>query len=307
MRTLKKRAAVPYVLLIPLLITLGIFMVYPLYKVVENSFYSSSFLAVSHREYVGVENYGWLFSFKLFNPRYSYFVSVLARTITWVTGSVTIKVIFGLLGALILNNKRLVGKKIYRALVIVPWGIPWAFGAMTWAWTFNSQFGIVNSILLKLHIISNSVQFFSYPLSAFFTTMLVDVWAGAPFMIIMLLAGLQALPETLYEAAAIDGAGIITRFYKITLPLLKPVLFVTSLFSLVGTFNSFDIIWILTGGGPLRATETLPIAIYKISFLYTRLGGLGKASAMTVVQVILVTLTAVIYTRIMLAKGGEWR
>ena len=304
MHILKSKTTVPYVLLIPLLLTLGIFMLYPLYKVAENSFYSSSFLAPSHREYIGVGNYKWLFSFRLFNPRFSYFVSALGKTVTWVTGSVLIKVIFGLLGALILNSKQLLGRKIYRTLVIAPWAIPWSFGAMMWAWTLNSQFGILNSILMKLHLSSAPVAFLSQPTAAFFTTMLVDAWAGLPFMIIMLLSGLQTIPETLYEAAEIDGAGIAARFYKITIPLLKPVLFITSLLSLIWTFNSFDVIWILTGGGPLRATETLPIAIYKTSFLYTRLGGLGKASAMTVAQVILVTITAAIYIRI-LVKGGK--
>ena len=286
-------------LLVPLLAAMGTLMVYPLYKVAENSFYEASFLAPFQREYVGLKNFEWLFSFKVFNPKQSYFVSSLERTLLWVTGSVTLKVIIGLLGALLLNNKLLAGRKFYRTLVIIPWAIPWAAGAMMWAWTFNSQFGIINSVPLRLHLVREPVAFLSRPTSAFLATMVVDVWAGLPFMVIMLLSGLQTIPETLYEAASIDGAGALTRVFRITLPLLRPVLLTVSLLSLIWTFNSFDIIWILTGGGPLRATETLPIAIYKTSFLYTRFGGIGKASAMTIAQVILVTLLSIFYIRLL--------
>jgi len=304
MKVLARKSVVPYVLLVPLLAALGTLMVYPLYKVAENSFYEASFLAPFQRDYIGLKNFDWLFSFKVFNPRWSYFMSALGRTLLWVTGSVALKVIIGLLGALLLNNKLLAGRKFYRTLVIIPWAIPWAVGAMMWAWTFNSQFGIINSVLLRLHLVREPVAFLSRPISAFLATMVVDVWAGLPFMFIMLLSGLQTIPETLYEAASIDGAGALTRVFRITLPLLRPVLLTVSLLSLIWTFNSFDIIWILTGGGPLRATETLPIAIYKTSFLYIRFGGIGKASAMTIAQVTLVTLLAVFYIRL-LKRGSE--
>jgi len=211
--------------------------------------------------------------------------------------SVSLKVVVGLLGASLLNNKFLMGKKFYRTLVIVPWAIPWSMGAMMWAWTFNSQFGVLNSLLSRMHLITGPVTFLANPVSAFLSTVVVDVWAGLPFVFIMLLAGLQAIPDTLYEAASIDGAGTLTRMFKITIPLLRPVLFTVSLLSLIWTFNSFDVIWILTGGGPLRATETLPIAIYKTAFRYLRFGGIGRASAMTVAQVVIVSFIMIFYVR----------
>ncbi|MDK2886461.1 MAG: multiple sugar transport system permease protein [Thermosipho sp. (in: thermotogales)] len=299
-----KKKTVPYVLIIPLLIAFGIFMFYPLYKVIENSFYESSFLNPFKRQFVGFENYKWLFNFKLFNPKWSYFMSAFGRSLLWVGLSVTLKIIIGLGGSLLLNSKHLSGSKIYRILIVVPWAIPWAMGAMMWAWTLNGQFGIVNSFLLKLHIIKSPISFFSTPLTAFISTILVDVWAGLPFVLIMLLSGLQNIPEVLYEAATIDGAGDFTKFTKITLPTLKPVILTVSLLSLVWTFNSFDIIWILTRGGPLNSTETLPIAIYNVSFLMTRFGGIGKASAMTIAQVLLVTIVSIFYIKI-LGKGAE--
>lgn len=127
---------------------------------------------------------------------------------------------------------------------------------------------------------------------------------GLPFMIIMILSGLQTIPESLYEAATIDGAGDVKKFFYITIPMIKPVLLTVTLLSTVWTFNSFDIIWILTQGGPMSATETLPIAIYKVAFLMIRFGGIGKASAMTIFQVAVVTLISVFYIRT-LRKGAE--
>ena len=299
-----KRKFVPYILLLPLIVSFALFIIYPLYKVVETSFYKASFLNPFYRQFVGLENYKWLFTFKLFDPKLSYFLAAFKRSLIWVAGSVGIKVVLGLLGALLLNSNYLVGKKVYRALVIVPWAIPWAMSAMMWAWTLNSEFGIVNSILLRLHIVDKPITFLADPKLAFITTVVVDAWVGLPFMIIMILSGLQSIPESLYEAATIDGAGDFVKFYKITLPMIRPVLLTVSLLSTVWTFNSFDIIWILTQGGPMRVTETLPIAIYNISFLMTRLGGIGKAAAMTIAQVLFVSLIAFFYIKT-LEKGVE--
>lgn len=306
MNWLRRKECIPYILLIPLLFAMVMFVVYPLYKVVESAFHASSFLAPLQREFVGFENFRWLFTFRLFDPRWSFFVAALGRTALWVTGSVLLKVILGLSGALLLNNKLLKGKGIYRTLVIIPWAIPWAAGAMMWGWTLNSRFGVLNSLLMSLRLTDGPIAFLARPTGAFLGTMLVDVWAGLPFMVIMLLSGLQAIPETIYEAAEIDGAGAFTRISRITLPLLKPVLLTVTLLSSIWTFNSFDVIWILTRGGPISATETLPVAIYQISFLYLRLGGLGRASAMTIAQVLIVTIISAFYIR-SLRRARQWR
>jgi len=298
MKFLRRKESIPYILLIPLLIAMAMLVAYPLYKVVESSFYASSFLAPGRREFVGGENFHWLFTFSFrHDPRWSFFIAALGRTVLWVAGSVTFKVVLGLSGALLLNNKLLKGKSIYKILVIVPWAIPWASGAMMWGWTLNSRFGVLNSLLMSLRLIDRPIAFLAHPTGAFLGTMFVDVWAGLPFMVIMLLSGLQAIPDTLYEAAEIDGAGIFTRLSRITLPLLTPVLLTVTLLSTIWTFNSFDVIWILTRGGPIGATVTLPVAIYQISFLHLRLGGLGRASAMSVAQVLIVTILSVFYIR----------
>ncbi len=298
------RKSTPYVLTLPLIAAFLIFLLYPLYKVFMDSFYQASFLNPFYRKFVGLDNYKWLFTFKLFNPKMSYFLSAFWKSLVWVSGSVGIKVVLGVLGASLLNSRYLAGKKVYRTLVIIPWAIPWAMASMMWAWTLNSEFGVVNSILMNLHIVNRPVTFLSYPTTAFLTTMVVDAWMGLPFMIIMILSGLQTIPESLYEAATIDGAGDVKKFFYITIPMIKPVLLTVTLLSTVWTFNSFDIIWILTQGGPMSATETLPVAIYKVAFLMIRFGGIGKASAMTIFQVAVVTLISVFYIRT-LRKGAE--
>ncbi len=298
---LSSRKLTPYILLIPIFLYFILFFAYPLYQVVQNSFFSMSMLNIFNKRWVGVNNYVWLFnSINLFSigSKYSYFVESLLTTIPWLIGSVSIKVIFGLLGALLLNSEFLKGKQIYRALVIVPWAIPWALAAMTWKWTLNSQFGIINSLLFSLHVINSPISFLSYPVSAFITTFIIDAWAGLPFMIIMILSGLQSIPNDLYEAATLDGAGDFTKLRKITLPSLKTILLTVSLLSIVWTFNSFDFIWVLTGGGPVSSTTTLPIAIYNVSFGDIGVsGGIGKASAMTIVQVMLVTVISIFYVK----------
>ncbi len=287
----------PYVLTLPLIAAFAIFIIYPLFKVFVDSFYHASFLNPFFRKFVGFENYNWLFTFKLFNPKVSYFLSAFWKSLIWVSGSVGIKVVIGTLGASLLNSGYLAGKKVYRTLVIVPWAIPWSMASMMWAWTLNSEFGVLNSLLMHLHVVDHPVTFLSLPTSAFIVTMIVDAWMGLPFMIIMILSGLQTIPESLYEAATIDGAGDLKKFFYITIPMIKPVLLTVTLLSTVWTFNSFDIIWILTKGGPMSATETLPIAIYKVAFLMTRFGGIGKASAMTIFQVAVVTIISIFYIR----------
>lgn len=302
------RKTVPYILLIPIFLYFALFLAYPLYQVTQNSFFNMSMLNPFYRTWAGLDNYIWLFnSINLFSigSNYSYFIQSLLTTIPWLIGSVSLKVVFGLLGALLLNSEFLRGKNVYRALVIVPWAIPWALAAMMWKWTLNGQFGIVNSLLFSLHIINTPISFLSTPISAFITTFITDAWAGLPFMIIMILSGLQSIPEELYEAATLDGANDFKKLYKITLPSLKTVLLTVSLLSVVWTFNSFDFIWVLTGGGPVNSTTTLPIAIYNVSFGDVGIsGGIGKASAMTIVQVIIVSIISVFYVKT-LGSGEE--
>lgn len=281
---------------VPLLLFFLVIL-YPLARVVFLALFDVSFLNPEMREFVGFGNFAAMLSAE------ARFLPAVGRSVLWVAGSVFLKVLIGLVLALLLNTG-LRGRSFYRALSIIPWGIPWAIAAMMWGWTLNSQYGFINAILMQTGFLEGPFSFLTRPGVAFGSLMVVDAWIGIPFMVIILEAGLKSIPKQLYESAWVDGAGSVAQFFHITLPMLKKVLVTGTLLSTVWTFNSFDPIWILTGGGPLRTTETLPIAIYNTGFRMVAGGNLGLAAAMTVGQVILVSFIAVFYIR---ALKEDWR
>jgi multiple sugar transport system permease protein len=285
-----------YVFTLPLLIFFAV-MAYPLLRVVYLSFFSTTFLNPAMKEFVGIGNY--LQILKGTNP----FPPALGRSVLWVFGSVALKTVLGTAIAILLDQG-LRGRNVYRGLSIIPWGIPWTIAAMMWGWTFHTQYGFINAILSRLGFISDPIAFLSTPAFAFPSLIVVDAWIGLPFMVVMLEAGLKAVPNQLYESARVDGANGFQRLFYVTLPQLKRVLITATLLSTVWTFNSFDPIWVLTQGGPLHATETLPIAIYNAGFRMIGGGDLGQAAAMTIGQVILVSIIAFFYMRLFKREGG---
>jgi len=298
----------PYILVAPLAFILG-FVVYSLTETFRLSFHKVSFLNPYSATFVGLENYKWLFTSP--SPYNSYFFQWFSKSIVWVIASVSLKVVIGLGGALILNEE-FKGKNIVRTLTVMPWAIPWAMAAMMWAWVFNNQYGILDSILMHIDKVTGifstlgiklPLSFVGLPIPAFISCMIADVWAGLPFMAMVFLAGLQAVPQELYDAAIVDGASVFQRFKHIILPQIKPIIVAASLFSMVWTFNSFDFIWVLTQGGPLHATETIPIAVYNVAFRWLRAGGLGKGSAISVMQIIIVSIMIVLYLKV-ITRGG---
>lgn len=299
---------IPYLLILPLTFILG-FVIYSLLDTFRLSLHKVSFLNPAKAVFVGFNNYIWLFTTpSVYN---SYFIQWFSKSIIWVLVSVSLKVIIGLGGALILNEEFL-GRSLVRTLTVMPWAIPWAMAAMMWAWVFNNQYGILDSILIHIDKLTGifsrlgiklPLSFIGLPLPAFVSCIIADVWAGIPFMTMVFLAGLQAVPKELYDAAVVDGASMIQRFRHVTLPQIKPIIVAASLFSMVWTFNSFDFIWVLTQGGPLHATETIPIAVYNVAFRWLRAGGLGKGSAISVMQIVVVSIMIIFYLKI-ITKGG---
>lgn len=285
-----------YIYILPLVFFFAI-VLYPFFRILFLSFFEVSFLNPALKQFVGPSNYVDLFAVS------GTFLPALARSMVWVVASVFLKTVVGLAAALVFNHD-FPGRGIYRGLSIIPWGIPWAISAMMWGWTFNTQYGFINAILKRLGLIEQSIGFLSQPTVSFASLVVVDAWIGIPFMIIMLEAGLKGIPKQLYEAASIDGANPLQSFLHVTLPQLKGVLTTATLLSTVWTFNSFDPIWILTQGGPLNSTTTLPIAIYQSGFRMIGGGDLGSAAAMTIGQVIVVSIIAYFYLQA-LKKEGE--
>lgn len=286
----------------PMLIFLVVFFFYPMFRVIYLSFFDASMLNPTAQKFVGLDNFRWLLTFEM--PGYDgvFFLNVLLRTLLWVALSVGLKFVLGLGGANLLNQS-LPGTGLFRSLTVLPWGLPWAIAAMTWDWTLNTQFGFVNGLLQRFGV-PDPISFLGTPTAAFLSTVVIDAWLGLPFMVVVMLAGLQAVPRELVEAALVDGAGAWRRFRAIVWPEIRGIALTATLLSTVWTFNSFDPVWVLTRGGPLQATETLPIAVYDIAFRQLRFGGLGKASAMVIVQIVLVSMFAFFYLRLLRRGAG---
>ena len=195
--------------------------------------------------------------------------------------SVLLKMIIGTIGALLLNAK-IRGKAAFRVMVMPPWIVPMAIGCIGWLWLYNGHFGILAGVLMRLGIIDGPFEFLAYKSSAFYSAVVTDVWIGTPMISIFILAAMQSVPDDLYEAAYVDGASRWYRFRRITIPQIMPVIVTMSLLSAIWTFNTFEVIWILTEGGPLGATTTMIIDTYKMAIANYKFG-YGATRALMVV------------------------
>lgn len=223
------------------------------------------------------------------------FWEALLHTGIFTVGSVTLELVLGLVLALALNRAYR-GRGLVRAAVLVPWAIPTVVAALLWRFMFDSQAGIANGVLMGVGLMEEPFVWFIHTTAAWVPIILADVWKMTPFVALLLLAGLQNIDRALYEAARIDGAGPWQQFVHVTLPLLKPAILVALIFRTLDAFRVFDLIFVLTGGGPGTATE--PIALYTFSSLLQNLR-FGYGSALSVV-IFLVTFTlALFYIRVL--------
>ena len=207
--------------------------------------------------------------------------------------SVSLHMVLGLALALLLDELR-AARTALRIAFLTPWMVAPAVGATIWLWLLEPQFGVVNYLLQATHLASAPVAWLGEPLTAFLSVVAVDVWRGVPFVMLLMLAGLQTVPPEQYEAAAIDGAGTWTRFRYVTWPNLRYLVIVATTLDLINTIRHYDIIGVMTGGGPAGATEVLPVLIYNTAFRGNRL---GEAAAIGVALLILVLALAIVYVR----------
>ena len=270
-----------YALIAPAAIYIILIVAWPLLETIRLSFTNSS---LAGEDYIGLENYQKMFSSKKFN-------GIVTRTFVWMFFSVSLKLIIGLIGAVLLNAN-LKGRSIFRVLVMPPWVVPIAIGMLGWLWLYNGYFGIIAGVGMRTGILDGPFGFLAYKQSAFISTIIADVWVGTPMVTVFFLAAMQGVPRDLYEAAYCDGASRWDRFFKITLPQITPVIITMSLLSAIWTFNSFEIIWILTEGGPRGSTTTLIIDTYKQALGNYKF---GRGAARAVVVMILLMLFAGFY------------
>ena len=270
-----------WVLIAPALVFIGVIVAWPLLETIRLSFTDAT---LGGESYIGLTNY-----IDLFNS--SKFYDVVGRTFFWMFLSVTLKLVMGLIGATLLNAA-IPGKALFRILIMPPWVIPIAIGVIGWKWMYNGYFGLISGLLMEFGILDERVALLATKTSAFYSAVVTDVWVGTPMVTLFFLAAMQGVSRDLYEAAWVDGAGRWYRFRRITIPQIMPVIVSMALLSAIWTFNSFEIIWILTEGGPRGATTTLIIDTYKVAISSQRF---GEGAARAVVIVVLLALFSLAY------------
>jgi multiple sugar transport system permease protein len=246
--------------------------IYPIVRVLSLSFFAQNLGTQLEPRFIGFDNY-----IRLIND--GRFFQTLRTTLFFTFVSVAIELLLGL-GFALLLNQRFRGRGLARAAVLIPWALPTAVLAWAWSWIFNDQFGVLNDLLHRCGLLAHPIAWLGRGPTALFAIIFADVWKTAPFVTIILLAGLQNIPAELHESAAIDGAGSWKRFLFITLPLLAPSIAVTLLFRAIQSFGIFDLVFIMTGGGPGGATETLAIYSYNTYLRYLDFG-YGSATIVT--------------------------
>ncbi len=280
--TYKKRLT-PYCLIAPVLIFMIIVYGYPLLLTFKYSFQNVSLIG-NNSTFVGFEN----FKNVLTNPK---LYSTIILTFKWTLLTVFLKISIGFIMALFLNGKIYI-KKVNRFLVLIPWAIPQVVVAILWSWILDGQYGYLNYFLEQIGIINGPLSWLSDTSLAFISTAVVDAWMGIPLITMMFLSALSNIPESLYEAAKVDGANVFKRFIHITIPSIKTVLLIVLNLTTIWTFNSFNVIYVLTGGGPMRATETIIIKIYEEAIGKYNL---GISSTLSVIVFVILTVLSLAY------------
>jgi multiple sugar transport system permease protein len=251
-----------YTLLIPLILILFILLAYPIASALWITLQDKTIGMVGR--FIGLENYRELL---LDDP---FFWQVVRNGFVFTIGSVLLKLLVGMVMAIVLNQS-IVWRGLWRGLLLMPWVAPTVVTALSWRWILDLT-GVLNLTLRDLGLMTTSIPWLAQYGTAMFSLILVNTWRGFPFFGITLLAGMQAIPQELYEAAEIDGASIWQRFLYVTLPSLRTVILVVTILSVIWTFNDFSIVWLLTGGGPGHATDVFATYTYKLGFITSRLG-----------------------------------
>ena len=276
-------------LLAPAAILLSLIIVYPVGRLIYTSFFSLSLTSGLPAEFIGLENYTAMFDDPIFWET------------TWNTVLITLITVPGALfmglGLALLANLPFSMQWPMRLSLLIPWALPLSFAGLIFAWFFHSEYGVVNDVLNRLGF--EGIIWFNSPNWAFAAICLTIIWKTSSFMALMILAGLQTIPRSLYEAADVDGADKLRQFFEITLPLLKPSIVVALIFRTITALQTFDIPYKMTGGGPGTSTTTLAMYIHQntVSFL-----DLGYGSALAVMMFALSMCVTAVYLRIIRTK-----
>jgi multiple sugar transport system permease protein len=270
-------------LIAPTVLVLSAVIVYPLFFAIYLSLFSI-YTPTLQGSWVGLENYIGILGASTF------WFSLLV-TLIWTAGTLTLQIVFGVVMAVILNQNIFL-RSLARSLVLFPYFISTVVAVLAWRWIFNDLYGILSFMLIRIGIIDMPLDFLGSMPNAMVSVIAVGAWKFFPFVVIAVLARLQTIPEQLYEAATMDGAGAIARFFDITLPQLRDVLTIVILLRTIWDFKEFDLIFLLTGGGPLNNTRTLPLIVYQEAF---GLNQMGRAATYAVAMMLIMLAFMLVY------------
>jgi ABC-type sugar transport system permease subunit len=272
-----------YILILPAVVLIVVLMVYPLVQTVIFSLSTVQLPALS-ATFTGLANFVAIFA-------QAQTLQTFLLTIIWIVGTVCLRFVLGFLAALVFNA-RVRGTIWMRVLVILPWTVPSVVAANLWRWILQADNGLLDQTLRSWGFSGSAIDWLGNPSTALGAVIVAYSWAGFPFVMLLILAGMQGIPEERVEAARVDGASGWQVFRYITIPSLKPVLIVALILETVSAINAFDTIKIMTDGGPANATQTWGLQIYTVGFSYYNL---GQASAMSVLLLLVAVVVFVIY------------
>ncbi len=281
-----------YLYILPSLVVLSFVVAYPIFYTILLGFYSTPAISPD-RYWVGLSNYIDLL-------RSRTFWETTQNTLYWTIPSTIGAFLLGVPAALALNQT-LLGRSLLRSIFLIPWVISTVAAAYVWRWLYHSDFGLLNGYLMAWGIIQRPLLFLDSTNLVIPSLVIVNVWKTFPFVMVMTLAGLQAVPSELLEAASIDGAGTVRRFFAVTLPYLRNVFLITFLLLFISNLEHFTIPWLMTGGGPARASQIWAIDIYTTAFRGLEF---GLASAYSTLVFAIVLLFATVYVRLLTRREG---
>jgi multiple sugar transport system permease protein len=272
-----------YLLILPMVSVLALLIFLPLVSVVWDSLHNKTFLSNTYK-FIGLDNYDALF-------KSAGFWAIVTRSVVWTLTSVVFQIIAGLVMALFLNQA-IIGRAFFRGLFLLPWVIPVVVVSVIWKWMLNDLYGVAGYLLAYIYPPWARLAWFSDPALALPVLIGINVWRGAPFAMVILLAGLQTVPRDQLEAARIDGANRAQQFFHVTIPHLRRILLIVALVFGLFNFNNFDLIYLTTEGGPLDRTMTLPVEAYEVAFKGLQV---GMSSALAVIMLVLLAIVSTIY------------
>ncbi len=287
---IKKRSRVnitPYLMLLPIMIFFLLILIYPFITGIVTAFINMVLTRPHESGFIGLGNFAKMVEDHVI-PQ------IIKNSFILVSMSIVFQLLFGLVIALILN-KNFFAKKVYLSLVFCPWAISMTLAGIIFRWMFHQNLGVINYLLSLIGLLQEPLAWLSKPETAMIALITVNVWKGIPFFTLMILAGLQAIPDSYYEVADIEGANSLQKLFKITLPSIRQILLITIILRIIWIFNTVDLIFVLTYGGPIYSTETIASYIFKVA--YNTLD-FGYASALSIILLLFLVIFTFVYFKV---------